>query len=222
MSKSAACSSFEQQVLDVLADVARFGQRGGVADGERNVEAPGQRPGEQRLAATGGADEQDVRLVDVDFRLFFGGHQSLVMAVHRDSQHALGRFLADDVLVELGDNLSRTGDLGEQLLARAAAFALLVENRLAQLDTLAADVDVARSFDQRTDVAIALATERTKRVLLGRPAASSSGHVSPSWHGNLLCDFPVGRVGASPSRSVTRIRVPGCRSKGVLGTVLRH
>jgi hypothetical protein len=35
----------------------------------------------------------------------------------------------------------------EELLARASAFALLVQNRLAKLDALAADVDVARSFD---------------------------------------------------------------------------
>ena len=66
------------------------------------------------------------------------------------------------------------GTLGEELLARAAALAFLVEDRLAQLDALAADVDVARSFDQRADVAIALATERTEGVLLRRAAAASS------------------------------------------------
>ena len=42
----------EQQVLDVLAHVAGFGQRGGVADGERHVEDPGQGAGQQRLAAS--------------------------------------------------------------------------------------------------------------------------------------------------------------------------
>jgi hypothetical protein len=43
----------EQQVLDVLADVAGLGQRGGVADGERHVQDPGQRAGQQRLARAG-------------------------------------------------------------------------------------------------------------------------------------------------------------------------
>ena len=56
----------QEQVLDVLADVAGLGQRGGVADGERHVEDLGERPGQQRLAAAGRADEQDVALVDLD------------------------------------------------------------------------------------------------------------------------------------------------------------
>ncbi len=56
----------QQQVLDVLAHVAGLGQRGGVADGERHVEDPGQRLGQQRLAGAGRADQQDVRLVDLD------------------------------------------------------------------------------------------------------------------------------------------------------------
>ena len=56
----------EQDVLDVFADVAGFGERGGVADGEGNVEDAGQRLGQQRLAAAGGADQQHVALVDFD------------------------------------------------------------------------------------------------------------------------------------------------------------
>ena len=58
----------EQDVLDVLADVAGLGERGGVADGERDVEDPGQGPRQQGLAAAGGADQEDVRLVELDFR----------------------------------------------------------------------------------------------------------------------------------------------------------
>ena len=46
----------EEDVLDVLADVAGLGERGGVGDGERDVEHAGERLGEQRLAAAGGAD----------------------------------------------------------------------------------------------------------------------------------------------------------------------
>ena len=41
-------------VLDVLADVARFGERRGVGDGERYVQQARQRLGEQRLAAAVG------------------------------------------------------------------------------------------------------------------------------------------------------------------------
>ena len=56
----------QQDVLDVFADVAGFGERRGVADGERHVEDAGQRLGQQRLAAAGRADQQHVALVDFD------------------------------------------------------------------------------------------------------------------------------------------------------------
>ena len=45
----------EQDVLDVLADVAGLGERGGVGDGERHVEHAGQGLGQQGLAAAGRA-----------------------------------------------------------------------------------------------------------------------------------------------------------------------
>jgi hypothetical protein len=111
------------------------------------------------VAAARRANQQDVRLVNFDLGLLFGGHQSLVVAVHGDGQHPLGGFLADDVLVQLGNDLPRAGDLGKELLRRAPPLSLLVEDRLAELDALAADVDVAGSFDQRTNVPVALPTE---------------------------------------------------------------
>ena len=50
----------EDDVLDVLADIARLGQRRGVGHGERHVEDAGERLRQQGLAATGWADQQDV------------------------------------------------------------------------------------------------------------------------------------------------------------------
>ena len=56
----------QQDVLDVFADVPSLGERGRVRDGERHLEKPRERLGEQRLAATGRADQQDVRLLELD------------------------------------------------------------------------------------------------------------------------------------------------------------
>ena len=56
----------EEDVLDVLADVAGLGEGGGVGDGEGHVEHAGQRLGQQRLAAAGGAEQQDVGLGQLD------------------------------------------------------------------------------------------------------------------------------------------------------------
>ena len=50
----------QQNVLDVFADIAGLGQRGGVADREGDVQDAGQRPGQQCLAAAGRADQEDV------------------------------------------------------------------------------------------------------------------------------------------------------------------
>ena len=56
----------EEDVLDVLAHVAGLGEGRGVRDGERDVEDARQRLREQRLAAAGGAEQQDVALLELD------------------------------------------------------------------------------------------------------------------------------------------------------------
>src|SRR5262249_14851381 len=56
----------ENDVLDVLADIAGFGQRRRIRHRERHVENPRQRLRQQRLARTGWTDEQDVRLCKLD------------------------------------------------------------------------------------------------------------------------------------------------------------
>src|SRR5262249_43407613 len=68
----------------------------------------------------------------------------------------------------------------EQGLGAAAAPLLLVDDRLTQLDALAADIDVARTFDERADVAVALAAEGTVGVAVppgaaGRPSSRPAG-----------------------------------------------
>ena len=89
----------QEDVLDVLADVAGLGQRGGVADGERDVEDPGQGLGQQRLAAAGRADQEDVRLVELDLAVVvLAVDEPLVVVVDGDGEDLLGAVLADDVL----------------------------------------------------------------------------------------------------------------------------
>ena len=99
----------EQDVLDVLTDVAGFGQRGGVGDRERHVEDSGQGLGEQGLAAAGRAEQHDVRLLEFDVAVALLGHADpLVVVVDSDREGTLGGFLADHVLVEYGVDLLRT------------------------------------------------------------------------------------------------------------------
>src|SRR5262249_20571731 len=104
-----------------------------------------------------------------------------------DGEHSLGRFLPDDVLIELPHDLAGRRNAGEELFARSTTFAFLVDDRLAKLDALAADVDVARSFNQWSDVSIAFTTERTERVLFGCAAAAcGAADVPARRHAKLL------------------------------------
>jgi hypothetical protein len=90
----------QDDVLDVLADITGFGQRGGVGHGEGHVENARQRLGQQRLARTRRADQQDVGLRQFDVVVLGGVVEALVVVVHRDREHLLGVILADHIIVE--------------------------------------------------------------------------------------------------------------------------
>jgi hypothetical protein len=92
--------------VDVLADVADLGELGRLDLDEGRVGQPGQPARDLGLADAGRADHQDVLGRDL-------GAQFLVDALappavaQRDRDGALGVLLADDVAVELGDDLLR-------------------------------------------------------------------------------------------------------------------
>src|SRR5205085_5853023 len=118
--------------------------------------------------------------LDLDVRTFVAERESLVVVVNGDGQNPLAVLLPDDVLIELRDDLAGRGNAGEERLSGAAAALFLFQDRLAQVDTLAADVNVAGPFDERANVAVALATERTEGVLLGSAGAASAPRVLSS------------------------------------------
>src|SRR5581483_777305 len=156
----------EQDVLDVLADVARLGQRGGVGDRERHVEHPGERLGEIGLATPGRPDDEDVRLRDLDLlvlRVLAGDVLRLktrldafVVVVHGHGQRLLRLFLADHVRVQELEDLLRLRQLAETDLG--ALGELLLDDLVAQVDALVADVDT-RTRDELLDLLLALAAE---------------------------------------------------------------
>ena len=80
-------------------------------------------------------------------------------------------------------------DVGEEGLGNAAAAFLLVDDRLAELDTFAADVDVARSFDQGADVAVALAAEGAIGVAV--PPGAARGSPPSSRHARVFVRHAV-------------------------------
>src|SRR5262245_147816 len=148
----------EEDVLDVLADVARLGERGGVGDRERDLQQAGERLREQRLPAPGRADEQDVALLQLDVGVAVGPRlDALVVVVDGDGQDLLRLLLPDDVVVEVLVDLTRLREVVE--LDLRALRQLLLDDLVAEIDALVADVD-AGTGDELLDLLLALPAER--------------------------------------------------------------
>ena len=164
----------EEDVLDILADVAGLGQRCRVGDRERHVEDPRKRLSEERLAAPGRPEEEDVRLLELDIGGVLESHpHALVVVVDRHGERALRLFLRDDVVVQDGVDVERLREVVEVELRRRGE--LLVDDLVAEIDALVADVDAGTS-DQFLDLSLRLPAEAAKQLLvtLARPS-----HVSP-------------------------------------------
>ena len=148
----------EQQVFDVFADVPGFGQSRGIADRKRNIEALGQGASEQRLAAAGGADEQDVRLAQLDIGALGAVVEPLVMIVHRHRKCLLGGVLPYHILIKSFPNLCRLRHADVRRLTPGVFVELLVENAFADVDAAVANVNT-RACDELAHLSVALATE---------------------------------------------------------------
>ena len=98
----------QQDVLHILADIARLGQRGSIGDGERDIQRTRQRLRQRGLAHAGRAEQQHVALAQLRIQSF-AVIDALIMVVHRNGQRDLRLVLSDDVLVQLLLDLARGG-----------------------------------------------------------------------------------------------------------------
>src|SRR5882672_2782360 len=152
-------------VLDVLADVARLGEGGRIRDHERNVQQPRHGLGEQRLSGPGRTDQEDVRFGELDLVVLREVLEPLVVVVHRHRQDLLRDLLADDVLVEDAADLARRRQVGLGGLAAFVGRALLADDVVAQLDALVAD-EHRGAGDELPHLVLALAAEGAVEELL--------------------------------------------------------
>jgi hypothetical protein len=160
----------QDNVLDVLAYIAGFGEGRRVGDRERHPQHLGERLGQQGLTRAGRADHQDVRLLQLDVAGLVARLDALVVVVHRDGENLLGALLTDDVLIEDGLDLGGLREAAQ--LARLLLFPFLRDDVVTELDALVADVD-GRSRDQLANVVLALAAERAPQ---GSVAFARPGH----------------------------------------------
>ena len=167
----------EENVLHILTHIASLRQGGGIRDRKRNTEHLGQRLGQQGLADTRGAQQQDVGLLQLHVRAF-AAQDALIVVVDRDGQHTLGLVLPDDILIQALFDLCRGLDVDRQAIgclnagpactaaARAAAalvIRLVREQVRTQADALAADID-ARANDHPLHFVLMLAAKTANQI----------------------------------------------------------
>ena len=123
----------QQQILDILTHIPCLGEGGGVADGEGHIKNLGHGTGQQRLARTRGADEQNVALFQLHIAPKWLPNQgkSLVMVVQGHGQHLLGALLPNHILVHLARDGTRAGSVRPRSFVRAASTLLLLDDGLA-------------------------------------------------------------------------------------------
>ena len=148
----------QENVLDILADIARLGERGRIGNGERNVQDFGERLRKERFAAARRADEQDIALLQLHIGVA-AVENALVMVIHRHGQGDLRLILTDDITVHIFLDLFRRGQMiGNGQLGAAGLIHLLVQDRAAQLHAFVADIGI-RSGHDALDLCLRLAAE---------------------------------------------------------------
>jgi hypothetical protein len=121
-----------------------------------------------RLAGAGRANQQDIRLRELDVVVLGLVVETLVVIMDRDREHLLGVILADHVVVENLAYLLGSWDAIARLHQRG--FILLADDVHAQLDAIVAN-EYGRTGDELVHLVLVLAAERAKEQFLGFAAA---------------------------------------------------
>src|SRR5262245_21360436 len=145
-----------------------FGCPPRIRHGEGHVEDARERLRQQSLARAGRADQQDVRLRELDVVVLGLVLETLVVIMDRDREHLLGVILTDDIVVKNFAYLLR----GRNAVARLhqGGFILLADDVHAQFDALLADEN-GRAGDELAHLVLAFAAERAVERILGFAAA---------------------------------------------------
>ena len=128
--------------------------------------------------------------------------EPLIVIVDGDGQVALGVFLTDDVAIQVFGDFAGERNLVEQGAESAGLAFFLLDDVVAEIDAVGADVGVARSFDHGADFAMRLAAEAAHALLAfpirtgaaagsaasaaGSPAAVISAAVASACQGRIL------------------------------------
>ena len=168
----------EQDVLDVLADVAGLGQRRGVGDGEGHVQDAGERLGQQRLAAARRPEQQDVRLLQLDLAVGRRSSPGCACSGCRPPRRGCswprpGRSRSRSGWSSISRGL---GSVSRSSVGRHGQ--LFVDDLVAEIDALVTDVH-ARAGDELLDLALRLAAEAAQQLVVAVDTVLSTQRIPP-------------------------------------------
>src|SRR5262249_50614032 len=121
-----------------------------------------------RLAGAGRADQQDVRLRELDIVVLGLVVETLIVIMDSDREHLFGVILTDDIVIENFAYFLRGRNAVARLHQRGPV--LLADDVHAQFDASVAD-KYGRAGDELAPLVLALAGERAVERILGFAAA---------------------------------------------------
>ena len=91
----------QQDILHILAHIARFRQRGGVRNRKGHIYDLRQRLRQISLSGAGGTDHNDIALLQLNLVVIvLGSHHSFIVIIDGNRHHLLGFLLTDHILVK--------------------------------------------------------------------------------------------------------------------------
>jgi len=149
----------QQDVFDILSNIARFRKSSGIRDTKWHVKNFGERLRQQCLTASGRTDQKDVALAQFHIVDLHAHANTLVMVVYCHCQRLFGAFLPDHILAELLENL-----LGSRYFARLQARLrngrlFFLDDLSTQINALITDVDTAGTGDESLHLILTLTAE---------------------------------------------------------------
>ena len=155
----------QQDIFDVLADIACLGQGGRIRNGKRYIHRFCQSLRQHRFTHSGRADQQHVALGDFHAVVGVPKEDSFVVVVDCHAQSALGSLLPDDILIQHlldflwlwhRDCIARCFPFGPGF--RGAGL-ISVEHLLTQIDALVTDAH-PRTGNHPLHLVLILSAER--------------------------------------------------------------
>src|ERR1700682_505003 len=159
ISKIGGLDQAQQDVFDIFTDVPRLCEGGGIGDTEWHIEYPGKRLRQQRLAATGGADQQNVAFTQLNIIDLHTHANTLVVVVDRYSQRLLGALLSDHVLAKLLEDLAGSGYFARLQARLRDGGLLLLDDLSTQVDAFIANINTTGTCDKPLHLVLTLTAE---------------------------------------------------------------